>query len=243
MKLAVLMPVYNEERLLATVVEHVLATPPPATHDGTPLARSLYLVDDGSSDGTGRIAESMRSRGGAGIHVIRHERNQGKGAAIRTALTAALADGADIFIIHDSDLEYDPRDHARVLAPIIDGRADAVIGSRFLGETHRVLYYWHAVANRFITTFSNMLSNLNLTDIECCLKAFTREIAEKVTLNENRFGLEPEMIARIARAKTNVRVYEVAVSYAGRTYAEGKKIGWKDGVSALRCIIRYNLFP
>ena len=169
---------------------------------------------------------------------------------MRAGFDAALALGADIVLIQDADLEYDPRDHAKVLEPIIDGRADAVFGSRFLGDTHRVLYYWHAVANRFITMCSNMVTNLNLTDIECCLKAFTRPVIERIRLEEDRFGIEPELVAKVGRLRLPAgeagrggthaaRVYEVGVSYAGRTYEEGKKITWRDGVSALRCIAKY----
>lgn len=243
MRLAILIPVYNEERLLATVIERLLATGPLLDASGTVIERRVYLVDDGSSDGTAKVCDQLRLT--PGIHVIRHERNSGKGAAIRTALTAARADdgGADVYLIHDADLEYDPRDHAKLLQPIIAGHADAVIGSRFLGETHRVLYFWHSVANKAITTLCNVFTNLNLTDIECCSKAFTRAVADQLTIAEDRFGIEPELIARIARVKlpSSPRIYEVAVSYAGRTYAEGKKITWRDGFSAVRCILKYNL--
>jgi len=219
------------------------------------------VVDDGSTDGTRDYVLSLRER--PGVHCVLHDRNQGKGAAVRTGFHAALASGVDIVLIQDADLEYEPRDHARMLEPILDGRADAVFGSRFLGETHRVLYYWHSVANRLITQFSNMVTNLNLTDIECCLKAFSRRTAEQITIRENRFGVEPELIAKVARLRLpnddspamhnasgavarktdrRARVYEVGVSYAGRTYDEGKKITWQDGVSALRCIVKYGLF-
>ncbi|MCU0689588.1 MAG: glycosyltransferase family 2 protein, partial [Phycisphaerales bacterium] len=215
--------------------------------------RTLVLVDDGSTDGTREIVRDAAawSTEAMTVHPILHDRNRGKGAAIRTALTASIELGCTAMVIHDADLEYDPADHARLLAPILDGRADAVIGSRFLGDTHRVLYFWHSVANKFITLASNVMTNLNLTDIECCLKAFSRPVAQQLRLREDRFGIEPELIAKLARTRvgaesgqapnTTARIYEVAVSYAGRTYTEGKKIGWRDGVSALRCIVVHNL--
>lgn len=236
------MPVYNESRLLPKVIERFDAVPPP--HG---LERRLVIVDDGSSDSTPELVRQLASR--PDVVTRLHEKNQGKGAAVRTAWRAALEVGADIVLIHDADLEYDPADHSDLLLPIIDGRADAVIGTRFLGATHRVLYYWHSVANWLITTASNMLTNLNLTDIECCSKALTRRAAEKLTIEEDRFGLEPEIVAKLARLKLPgpdgveypARVYEVPVSYAGRTYAEGKKITWRDGVSAMRCILKYGM--
>lgn len=262
MHLALLVPVYNEERTLDQSVRRVLATPLPT---GV-TRRTVVLVDDGSSDNTPRIIAALKADPAAGPHVhpIRHEHNRGKGAAVRTALTAAIELAGEVFLIHDADLEYDPADHARILAPVIDGRADAVIGSRFLGDTHRVLYFWHSIANKVITTLSNVFTNLNLTDIECCTKAFTRQVATRLRLEENRFGIEPELVAKIAKAQLTVppvtgsagtgapgvpapagrppRIYEVAVSYAGRTYAEGKKITWHDGAAALACILKYNLF-
>ncbi|MEZ6234913.1 MAG: glycosyltransferase family 2 protein [Phycisphaerales bacterium] len=267
MLLAILIPAYNERDLLPRLVARVRATPAPTLPDGTPCRRVLVIVDDGSTDGT---ADAVRALGqDDDISSVVHETNQGKGAAIRTALetarSAAVGDqrGADLFLIQDADLEYDPADHQAVLQPILDGKADAVIGSRFLGLSHRVLYYWHAVANAQITRLSNMLTNLNLTDIECCSKAFTREVAAALSIRENRFGIEPEIVARLAKmrlptepptdvsgggasveaspASRRARIYEVAVSYAGRTYEEGKKIGWRDGVRALWCIAKYNL--
>jgi glycosyltransferase involved in cell wall biosynthesis len=179
---------------------------------------------------------------------VTHKVNRGKGAALRTGFRAALSDGAEIILVQDGDLEYTPADHADVLAPILDGRADVVVGTRFKGQTHRVLYFWHSVANQVITLLSNMLTNLNLSDVECCFKAMTREVAERIEIRENRFGVEPELVAKVARmrlegsrGKRQVRVFEVPISYAGRTYAEGKKIGWKDGVRAIWCILKYNL--
>lgn len=240
MLLCVLIPVYNESRLLPKVIERFDAVLPPHA-----LERRLVIVDDGSSDSTPDLVRQLALR--PDVLTCLHEKNRGKGAAVRTAWRAALDAGADIILIHDADLEYDPADHAHLLLPIIDGRADAVIGTRFMGATHRVLYYWHSVANWVITTASNMLTNLNLTDIECCSKALARRAAEKITIEEDRFGLEPEIVAKLARLRLPgpdgevhmARVYEVPVTYAGRTYAEGKKITWRDGVSALRCIVKY----
>jgi len=250
MRLTIMMPIYNEAAALARSVERVLATPPPVGRDGDPMVRTLVLVDDGSTDGSARIAERLAER--EGVSCVLRERNGGKGRAVAAGLAAALNGGADAALIQDADLEYDPADHGRVLAPIVAGEADAVIGSRFIGETHRVLYYWHSVGNRALTTLSNMLSNLNLTDMECGTKAFSRPVLERLRLTEPRFGVEPEIVARLARmrlpddagggAGRPLRIYEVPVRYAGRTYAEGKKIGWRDGFEALRCIAQHNLF-
>jgi glycosyltransferase involved in cell wall biosynthesis len=253
--LAVLIPVYNEERLIERAVVRLDAVPPPMAPDGTSLQRRLFVVDDGSTDGTAGVLAGLAAR--PDVTVVRHDRNRGKGAAIRTALASALdwagpaGEKADLFLIHDADLEYDPRDHDPVLTPMMDPGilADAVVGSRFLGLSHRVLYYWHSLANRFITTLSNICTNLNLSDIECCFKAFTRPVAERLKLEEDRFGVEPEIVAKLAGMRVEdppgvrrpLRVYEVAVSYAGRTYAEGKKIRWQDGFAALWCIVKYNL--
>lgn len=209
----------------------------------------MVLVDDGSSDGTWPIIQELAAS--HAINAVRHEVNRGKGAALRTGITHALATAADIVLIHDADLEYDPSEHAQLLAPILDGRADAVIGSRFIGQTHRVLYYWHSVANSMITTMCNMATNLNLTDVECCCKAFHRRVLERITLTEDRFGIEIELIAKVAQLKIPQddglpprppRVYEVPVSYSGRTYEEGKKISWRDGVAAIGCILKYSIF-
>lgn len=242
MRVAVVMPVFNEARTVREAIERVLRTPPPM-RDGEAVDRFIVVVDDGSTDGSGEIVREMAD--GEGVVAMSHERNRGKGAALGTGFREALSRGAEVVIVQDADLEYTPADHAAVLAPILDGRADAVIGSRFLGQTHRVLYYWHSVANRGITLLSNMLTNLNLSDIECCFKAMTREVAERIRIEERRFGVEPEIVAKLARLRLGegrrLRIYEVPVNYAGRTYEEGKKIGWKDGVSAVRCIVRYNL--
>jgi glycosyltransferase involved in cell wall biosynthesis len=244
-KYAVVIPVYNERELLPRLVERLVATPTPRAE----IDRVIIVVDDGSTDGTREIVRQWAGR--TGFEVLLQERNGGKGAAVRAGFARAREIGAGLVLIQDADLEYDPKDHARVLEPILDGRADAVFGSRFLGETHRVLYYWHSVANRAITAFSNMVTNLNLTDIECCLKAFSGPVAERITIREDRFGVEPELVARVARMRLpgdgqgardrRARVFEVGVSYAGRTYEEGKKITWRDGVSALRCIVKYGL--
>lgn len=253
MKLAVVIPVYNEAALLPVLFERVMAVAAPVVPGGggARCERLVVLVDDGSTDGSREVVERLGGRDG--VEVVLSDRNRGKGSAIRLGLAAALDAGADLAIIQDADLEYDPADHAAVLAPILDGRADAVIGTRFMGQTHRVLYYWHQLANRVITTFSNMLSNLNLSDIECGFKAFSRPVLGRLELTEDRFGVEPEIVAKLARMRLAedggggggrtraLRVYEVPVSYAGRTYAEGKKIGWRDGFEALWCIVRHNL--
>lgn len=231
MKLSIVIPVYNERSLLPTVVERVRAVPLPEGLD-----REIILIDDRSTDGSREWLQDL-AREQPDIIVRFHEANRGKGAALRTGFAEA---GGDVIVVQDADLEYDPREYPRLLQPIIDGRADVVFGTRFLGETHRVLYYWHSVGNWLLTTLSNMLSNLNLTDMECCYKMFRREILEQIVLREDRFGFEPEVTAKVARLRC--RIYEVPVSYSGRTYAEGKKINWKDGFSALRCILRYNLF-
>ncbi len=246
MRLAILIPVYNEQDLLRRAIERIDAVAPPTAPGGTPLERRIVLVNDGSSDASAEIVDDLAQRDD--IMGVHHPNNRGKGAAIRSALDAASEIEADIALIHDADLEYDPQDHGAVLAPILAGDADAVIGSRFIGQSHRVLYYWHSLANRFITLSSNVLTNLNLTDIECCSKAFTREVFARLEIKEPRFGLEPEIIARLSRMRIGegettrpLRIFEVGVRYAGRTYAEGKKITWRDGVSALRCILYYNL--
>jgi len=230
MKLTVVIPVYNERHLLPTVVDRVIAVPLPHGID-----RELVLVDDRSTDGSREWLENLVCERPAVI-VRFHEVNRGKGAALRTGFAEA---SGDVIVVQDADLEYDPQEYTRLLRPIIDGRADVVFGTRFLGETHRVLYYWHSLGNWLLTTLSNMLSNLNLTDMECCYKMFRREILSQIVLREDRFGFEPEVTAKVARL--GCRVYEVPVGYSGRTYAEGKKINWKDGFSALRCIFRYNL--
>jgi glycosyltransferase involved in cell wall biosynthesis len=227
--LTVVMPVYNEAATVAEVVARVLAQRP---------IRELIIVDDASRDGTWDQLHPLAERHPR-IKLLRHPVNQGKGAALRTGITKATS---EIVIVQDADLEYDPAEYHLVLAPILTGKADVVIGSRFSGGSgaHRVLYYWHSVGNKFLTTMSNMATNLNLTDMECGYKAFRREIIQKIHIEEDRFGFEPEITAKVAKAK--VRIYEVGISYMGRTYEEGKKIGWRDGFRALWCIWKYNFW-
>ncbi len=224
--LSVLIPVYNERNTIERILDEVHAVP---------VRKQVICVDDCSTDGTREALERLKAAGRIDILEF-HAVNRGKGAAIRTAL--ALSTG-NVVIVQDADLEYDPADWPVLLEPIIDGRADAVFGSRFLGGPHRVLYFWHSVGNSVLTTFSNMLTNLNLTDMETCYKAVRGDLARSLTLTSDRFGFEPEITARLARARA--RIYEVPISYSGRTYAEGKKIGWKDGVAAIVHILRYNL--
>jgi glycosyltransferase involved in cell wall biosynthesis len=225
--LTAVMPVYNEAATVAEVVKVVLEQRP---------VQQLVIVDDCSQDGTWEQLQPLAQMD-ARIKLIRHEVNQGKGAALRSGIAHATS---EIVIVQDADLEYDPAEYYRLLAPILSGKADVVFGSRFCGsDAHRILYYWHSVGNNFLTMCSNMATNLNLTDMETCYKAFRREVIQKITIQENRFGFEPEITAKIARAK--VRIYEVGISYTGRTYAEGKKINWRDGVRALWCIFKYNL--
>ncbi len=224
--LSVVMPVYNEAGTVAEMVKLVLAQRP---------VQQLVIVDDASTDGTAEVLRSLAAQE-ARVTLVRQARNPGKGAALRTGFTHATA---PMVIVQDADLEYDPAEYFRVLNPIMLGKADVVFGSRFLGGEggHRVLYFWHALGNRALTTLSNMVTNLNLTDMETGYKAFRREVLQRLTLRENRFGVEPEITAKVARLR--VRVYEVAISYHGRTYAEGKKIGWRDGLYAVWCIVKY----
>lgn len=228
--LSIVIPVFNEVAFLPHVLERVLAAPLPAG-----IAREVIVVDDGSTDGTKEWLTTQTHSQNT-FKVLFHQTNHGKGAALQTGFAAA---SGTFIAIQDADLEYDPRELPRLLEPILDGRADVVFGTRFLGGPHRVLYYWHFLGNWFLTTLSNMLSNLNLTDMECCYKVFTSDVLRRIALVERRFGFEPEIVAKVARLRC--RIYEVPVSYAGRTYEEGKKIGWRDGLSALRCIVRYNL--
>jgi glycosyltransferase involved in cell wall biosynthesis len=223
------MPVYNEGRTVSQIIDRVLEQPEVA---------ELIIVNDCSSDDTWSVLQEIATKDDR-LRLFTHEVNRGKGAALRTGFAQARA---PIVVVQDADLEYDPAEYPKLLKPILSGRADVVFGSRFLGsEAHRVLYYWHSVGNYFLTQLSNMLSNLNLTDMETCYKAFRREVIQQIKLEEDRFGFEPEITAKLAHFKPRLRIYEVAVSYYGRTYEEGKKIGWRDGVSALIAILKYNL--
>jgi len=236
MRVSIVIPVFNEVATLEELVRRVRAVDLSA-ETGQPLERELVMVDDGSEDGSRDLLATLADRHDD-IRVVLHEKNQGKGAALRTGFQSV---SGDIVIIQDADLEYDPREYPKLLEPILDGRADVVYGSRFSGgQEHRVLYFWHMVGNRFLTLLSNMATNLNLTDMETCYKVFRREVLEDIHIEESRFGFEPEITAKVAR-KPGVRLYEVGISYDGRTYEEGKKIGWKDGVRALYCIAKYNL--
>ncbi len=231
--LSIVIPAYNElataEKLLRRVAEAEL----PAGMD-----REIVVVDDGSTDGTRDLLRRLEQKADPPFRYIEHEENQGKGAALRTGFAQTRG---DVVLVQDADLEYDPTDYMVLLQPIVDDLADVVYGSRFLGGPHRVLFFWHYLGNRALTTLSNMFTDLNLSDMETCYKVFRGDLLRSMKLRSNRFGIEPELTAKIA--KMEVRIYEVPISYHGRTYAEGKKIGWKDGVSAIWAILRYNLLP
>jgi glycosyltransferase involved in cell wall biosynthesis len=228
MKLSVIIPCFNEVSTIEGIVAAVRAAPWPD--------KEIIVVDDASTDGTREKLTGMLA--GRVDRLELHAVNQGKGAALRSGIRLATG---DVVIIQDADLEYDPVQYPRLLAPIVENRADVVFGSRFMGaEPHRVLYFWHRVGNGVLTLLSNMFTNLNLTDMETCYKAFRREVIQSITIEENRFGFEPEITAKVA--KLRCRVYEVGISYYGRTYAEGKKIGYKDGLRAIYCILKYNIF-
>jgi glycosyltransferase involved in cell wall biosynthesis len=227
MKLSVVIPVYNESATLREVVERVLAVP---------LELEVLCVDDGSGDGSREILAELQSRHQQ-VRVFLQARNLGKGAALRRGIQEATG---DFVVIQDADLEYDPADYRILLEPLLQGKADVVYGSRFLGAApHRVLYFWHSVGNRALTLLSNCLTNINLTDMETCYKVFRREVIQAIPIEENRFGFEPEITVKVA--KRHLRIYEVGISYWGRTYEEGKKIGWKDGVRAVWCLLKYSI--
>jgi glycosyltransferase involved in cell wall biosynthesis len=231
MRLTVVIPCYNEIDTIDAIIDAVNDAPFPD--------KEIIIVDDCSTDGTRERLRHAIAGSGRVAKILYHDVNQGKGAALRTGIKAATG---DLVIIQDADLEYDPNEYGRLIAPIQQGKADVVFGSRFAGgEPHRVLYYWHRVGNGFLTMLSNMFTNLDLTDMETCFKLFRREIIQGIDIEENRFGFEPEITAKVARI-AGCRIYEVGISYYGRTYAEGKKIGWKDGVRAIYCILKYNLF-
>lgn len=227
MRLSIVVPCFNERETIAALLDAVRRSPW--------ADKEIVVVDDGSTDGTREILCAMPP--GSYDRLVLHDRNRGKGAAIRSGFAEARG---DVLLVQDADLEYDPQDYPKLLAPIVADKADVVFGSRFMGgEPHRVLYFWHRVANGMLTLISNAFTNLNLTDMETCFKVFRREIVAQIHIEEDRFGFEPEITAKVA--KLRCRVFEVGISYYGRTYAEGKKIGWKDGVRALWCILKYNL--
>jgi glycosyltransferase involved in cell wall biosynthesis len=233
--LSIVVPVYNEDRYLETVISEVIAQPLP---DG--IERELILVNDASQDTTWDIMRSLPDKfPSIRFQLVNKPVNEGKGAALRDGFAKVTG---DIVIIQDADFEYDPADYPKLLQPILDGKAEVVFGSRFIGEPHRVMYFWHQIANNILNLFSNMLTNLNLTDMEVCYKVFVRDVTDQIKIKSPRFGVEPEITAKIARMRLNgkrVRVYETGISYAGRTYEEGKKIGWKDAVSAVIQIVRF----
>jgi len=231
MKLSIVIPCYNERHTIRALVDRVRAV------DLGDVEKEIVIVDDCSRDGT---RDLLRTEIAPLVdQIVYHEENQGKGAAMRTGFAAATG---DIMVVQDADLEYDPAEYPRLIKPIVEGRADVVFGSRFAGgDAHRVVYFWHMVGNKFLTLLSNMFTNLNLTDMETCYKVCTREVIRQVNLVENRFGFDPELTAKIAKLE-NVAIYEVGISYHGRTYAEGKKIGWRDGFRALYAIVKYNVF-
>ena len=231
--LSVVIPCYNEEKTLEELIGRVLSA------DRCGLSLEIVIIDDKSQDNSLEKAKGLK-KAHSEIKLIEHDVNQGKGAAMRTGFEKAIG---DIVIVQDADLEYDPGEYPKLLAPIMDGHADVVYGSRFIGgDSHRVLYFWHSVANRLLTLFSNMMTDINLTDMETCYKVFRREVLNQISLEEPRFGFDPEITAKISHQNPAPRIYEVGIKYNGRTYDEGKKIGWRDGIRVILSIIRYNLF-
>ena len=227
--LSVVIPVYNEVHTVETVIDRVRAVP---------FRKEIIVIDDASADGTREKLQSLAGEGGKIDVLVLHDRNQGKGAAVRSGFARTKG---NVVIVQDADLEYDPAEFPKLIRPILEGRADVVYGSRFLtGMAHRVLFFWHSVANRILTVLSNMITNLNLTDMETCYKVFRGEVARAISIQEDRFGFEPEITAKVARLRC--RIYEVGISYDGRSYAEGKKIGWPDAVWAIVCLVRYGIF-
>jgi glycosyltransferase involved in cell wall biosynthesis len=222
-RLSVVIPVYNEKATILDIIERVRATG---------LVHEIVVVDDGSTDGTRDVLDTIKR---PDVRVIKHEKNAGKGAALKTGFAAVTG---DIVVIQDADLEYDPREYPILMAPIVEGRADVVYGTRFAGGAHRVLYFWHYLGNRLLTLFSNMLTNLNLTDMETCYKVFKADVIKKIDIKSKRFGVEPELTAKVARLRC--RIHEVPISYHGRDYSEGKKIGWRDGMAALWHILKFH---
>jgi glycosyltransferase involved in cell wall biosynthesis len=228
MKVSIIIPCYNEKEYICELVKRVKEAPL--------SLKEMIIVDDFSSDGTRELIKADIEK--QVDKVIYHDKNMGKGASLRDGFRAATG---DVVIVQDADLEYDPREYPRLLGPILDDKADVVFGSRFVGSgEHRVLYFWHSMGNQFLTFFSNIFTNLNLTDMETCYKAFRKGVLDKIVIQEDRFGFEPEIVAKVARLKC--RIYEVGISYSGRTYEQGKKINWKDGLHAFWCILKYNLF-